>query len=140
MNKALRVKDDQLLYQFRFFIIDLCDQINIKWKSARLEGLIDTSLIVYRGGKLTRTEVIALQSSDLIMTNGFLSTTFDEEVAQIFIRKPESDQSTYCAVLFHITVPENLTSVIFAILNKENTLFSDEKEVRKDLKCRIKST
>lgn len=41
MNKALRVEDVELLYQFRFYIIDLCNQLDEEWQHAQREGLTE---------------------------------------------------------------------------------------------------
>lgn len=57
-----------------------------------------------------RTELDLLTTpGHLITTNRFLSTTRDVDVARLFVLTSATDDSTYCDVLFHITIPENLT-------------------------------
>jgi hypothetical protein len=129
VNKALRVEDVDLLYQFRFFIIDLCKQLKKGWLYAKSIGLTETSSILYRGGKLTIAELDVLQPGHLITTNGFLSTTRNIAVARSFASKLTTHDSNYYAVIFHITIPENLTSLIFADVDHKDTNFPDENEV-----------
>jgi hypothetical protein len=130
VNKALRVEDMELLFQFRFYIIDLCKQLKKGWLYAQSLGLTETTSIVYRGGKLAVNEINALQPGHLITTNGFLSTTRNINIAYLFASKPSSNDSNYHAVIFHITIPENLTSLIFAHVNHKDTNFPDENEVK----------
>jgi hypothetical protein len=130
VNKALRVEDVELLYQFRFFIIDLCKQLKKSWLHAQSIGLTEISSTVYRGGKLALTEFYTLTPGHLINTNGFLSTTRNIDVAGLFTRNLMIHDSNYRAVIFHITIPENLTSLVFADVNHKDTSFPDENEVR----------
>ena len=87
VNKALRVEDVELLYQFRFYIIDLCKQLKKGWLHAQSLGLTEISSIVYRGGRLSVTEFNQLTPGHLITTNGFLSTTRKIDVALMFTGK-----------------------------------------------------
>jgi hypothetical protein len=129
VNKALRVEDVELLYRFRFFIIDLCKQLKKGWLYAQSLGLTETTSIVYRGGKLAVVEVNTLQPGHLITTNGFLSTTRNIDVARFFASNLMNDDSNYYAVIFHITIPENLTSLVFTDVDHKDTNFPDENEV-----------
>ncbi len=134
MNKALRVEDVELLYQFRFFIIDLCKQLKKGWLHAQSIGLTEISSTVYRGGKLSFTEFDALIPGHLITTNGFLSTTRNIDVARLFAGNLMNHDSNYYGVIFHITIPENLTSLVFADVDHKDTNFPDENEVRLSFK------
>ncbi len=130
VNKALRVEDVELLYQFRFFIIDLCKQLKRGWLHAQSIGLTEIPSTVYRGGKISVAEFNTLIPDHLITTNGFLSTTRNIDVARLFTRNLLADDSNYRAVIFHITIPENLTSLVFADVDHKDTSFPDENEVR----------
>jgi hypothetical protein len=134
VNKALRVEDVELLYQFRFFIIDLCKQLKKHWLYAQSVGLTEITSTVHRGGKLAPAEFSLLKPGQLITTNGFLSTTRNIDVARVFIENSMTNDSNYYAVLFHITIPENLTSLVFADVDNTDTPFSAENEVGPFLK------
>jgi hypothetical protein len=129
LNKALRVEDVELLFQFRFFIIDLCKQLKKGWLYAQSIGLTEISSTVYRGGKLALAEFDTLIPGHLINTNGFLSTTRNIDVALLFIRNLMTHDSNYRPVIFHITIPENLSSLVFADVDHKDTSFPDENEV-----------
>jgi tetratricopeptide (TPR) repeat protein len=82
--KALRIKDIDLLYLFRFFIIDLHKQL----KTTSLVGTAsdENPIYVHRGSKLSTNEIHKLKENTghFISTNGFLSTSQNREVAIIF--------------------------------------------------------
>jgi hypothetical protein len=130
VNKALRVEDIELLYQFRFYIIDLCKQLKKGWLHAQSLGLTEMSSIVYRGGRLSIKEFNQLTPGHLITINGFLSTTRKIDVALVFTGKSMTNDSNYYAVIFHINIPENLTSLVFADVDHKDTPFPDENEVK----------
>ncbi len=134
VNKALRVEDVELLYQFRFYIIDLCKQLKKGWLHAQSLGLTEMSSIVYRGGRLSINEFNQLTPGHLITTNGFLSTTRKIDVALMFTGKSMINDNNYYAVIFHINIPENLTSLVFSDVVYTDTSFPAESEVRYFLK------
>ncbi|CAF1426629.1 unnamed protein product [Adineta steineri] len=85
INKALRTEDVEALYTFRFYLIDLCSQLVINHEMV-LECYESESLKLYRGIKHTKDEIERLKDSigHLILTNGFLSTTNDIKVAEMY--------------------------------------------------------
>jgi len=87
INKALRTEDIDLLYLFRFFIIDLSVQLKNTVSSYPPPDK-DTPFCIYlyRGLKLTIDELKKLEENigNLISTNGFLSTSRNRQVALFF--------------------------------------------------------
>ncbi|CAF1126891.1 unnamed protein product [Adineta steineri] len=82
INKALRTEDICAFYTFRYFIIDLCTQLEeAVGKTASCAKIFR----VYRGSRLSRDEVEQLQVGMLVTANGFLSSSRDLNVAQQFI-------------------------------------------------------
>jgi hypothetical protein len=61
INKALRTEDVDVLYQFRFYIIDLSEQLHIKF--LELKEKQKDILKLYRGSKLSYDEVANFQNS-----------------------------------------------------------------------------
>jgi hypothetical protein len=126
VNQALRITDVDQLYIFRFFISDLCEEI-----AKRHEQISEEDFwLLYRGVRLPLEQIEKLKQSEgkLISTNGFLSTSFSEEVALKFAlsRTDHTEES----VLFEIECDKE--SAIFAILDKESA-HPHEKEVLFDL-------
>jgi tetratricopeptide (TPR) repeat protein len=126
LNKALRTENIELLYSFRFFIIDLCNQLEIqrcKWKKKRVTKL-------YRGQRMPKEEFMRLQRSigTLISTNGFLSTSRDLTVSLTFAGQDLEDTDDRYSVLFIIYIDSSLTSFDFADVYDKSEIPS-EKEV-----------
>ncbi|CAF1193842.1 unnamed protein product [Didymodactylos carnosus] len=104
INKALRTEDAQALYTFRFYLVDLRAQL-----SENHQLILDyhDTLILYRGCKLTQDEIERLKDGigQLISTNGFLSTSENRDIAEI-----------YAGVgVTHTTFSSGLESAIFEI-------------------------
>ena len=79
VNKSLRSQNVYALYIFRYFIFDLCNDLELR-KYSDL-----TPISVYRGTILYRDEVEALQTGSLVSTNGFLSSSRYRDVALSFV-------------------------------------------------------
>ena len=87
INKALRTEDIDLLYLFRFFVIDLSMQLkNTVSSYSRSNESTSSTIYLYRGLKLSKDELRKLEESigNLISTNGFLSTSRNRQVALTF--------------------------------------------------------
>ncbi|CAF1266101.1 unnamed protein product [Didymodactylos carnosus] len=99
INRALRTEDIELLYKFRYFISDVCRYIEKKYVDAKEYEL---KLKLYRGVRMSKTEINRLQQNigKLISTNGFLSTSMEEDVALGFVGMDDSEQQR--SVLFEI--------------------------------------
>ncbi|CAF0868367.1 unnamed protein product [Adineta ricciae] len=90
INKALRTEDVNILYHFRFYIVDLCKQLELKFEDLKARG--KNLVKLYRGSCLSPAEVENFQKSigNLIATNGYLSTSYDRSVAYGFATKPNN--------------------------------------------------
>ncbi|CAM4904932.1 unnamed protein product [Rotaria socialis] len=111
VNKALRTEDVELLYLFRFFIVDLSSQLEHEWR--RLYSGKTEILALYRGQTMLTEEFDKLKKSVgiIISTNGFFSTTRDNQVALGFIVSHSNEQKR---VLFEIKVDCRLQTIVFA--------------------------
>ena len=125
VNKAFRTEDFELLYVFRFFIIDLCSQLEQEWRHVCTER--PEKFILYRGQRMFTEEFNKLTNSvgNVISTNGFFSTTRDIRVALEFLAPPADDQKT---ILFEIQVARLLRTVVFADID-EYSQMEGEQEV-----------
>lgn len=125
LNKAIRTEDIELLYSFRFYIIDLCDAL--KQESEKIKK---TSLLtVYRGQQISNEELEKLRKNvgTLISTNGFLSTSRSIKVALGFISQLRPiDNMQHC--LFEISADPAINGVIFADIEKYSKI-KEEQEV-----------
>ncbi|CAF1362808.1 unnamed protein product [Adineta steineri] len=111
LNKALRTEDIDLLFTFRFFIIDLCSAIEQENQLLKNRG----TLTLYQNIGKT------------ISTNGFLSTSRNINVSLVFI--PINSQSNdFTSVLFEIKANPLLKTVIFADVENKSRI-QDEEEV-----------
>ncbi len=92
LNKALRVRNIDILFLFRFFIRDLAEELKAnQWLSPGS---------VYRGQMLSKPELKTLKQSvgKLISINSFLSTTLYREVANTYI----GDMPDFEKIIFKI--------------------------------------
>ncbi|CAF3737989.1 unnamed protein product [Adineta steineri] len=125
LNKALRTEDIDLLFTFRFFIIDLCSAIEQENQLLKNRG----TLTLYRGTQIPREEFEKIKENigKTISTNGFLSTSRNINVSLVFI--PINSQSNdFTSVLFEIKANPLLKTVIFADVENKSRI-QDEEEV-----------
>jgi tetratricopeptide (TPR) repeat protein len=134
LNKALRTEDIEVLYTFRYFIIDL---------SASLKAANDDNTIkrVYRGGRISRDEVEHHRVGTVVANSGFLSTSHDVQVAKQYIGLDPITGKSPCRsrkdeihfVLFEINIDQDLSlNTVLADISGQS-FFPDEKEVLFDL-------
>ena len=123
LNKAFRTEDFELIYRFRFFIIDLCE--NLEHEHEKLKE--ESAMTLYRGQQMPSNEFEKLKKNigGLISTNGFFSTSRDLNIALVFAGATNEWNT---AVMFQIRADPSLESVIFADIDKLST-FEGEKEV-----------
>jgi hypothetical protein len=122
VNKALRTEDIDGLYLFRFYIIDLCKQL--QEESRKNIG----TMTIYRGQVMSNEELDRLKHSvdKLVSTNGFFSTTLRKTVAMKFLGKIKSDKDQQ--ILFEITADSSVKHVVFANI-EDLSLIKGEHEV-----------
>ncbi|UJR08021.1 hypothetical protein I4U23_012299 [Adineta vaga] len=111
LNRALRTEDIDLLYKFRYFIIDL--STNLFKENQLSKELNDSELKLFRGVKLSREEAQKLEDNvgKLISTNGYLSTSLVKEVASSFHDSLTEDETN---ILFEISC--DLETINFVIM------------------------
>lgn len=132
INKALRTEDVDVLYQFRFYIMDLSEQLEKKFQ--KLKETQKDILRLYRGLKLGKDEIEGVQQSigNLISTNGYLSTSSERSVAYGFATKP-AKRDNIVRALFEYQVDLNAVKKIVIADIREYSAFPEEAEVLVDI-------
>ena len=117
LNRALYTEDMEFLYSFRFFIIDLCFEIERKHENTKNQGY----LIVYRGQIMSIQEIEKFKQNIgcLISTNGFLSTTHDKNISLSLLKQHFPSKEN---VLFEIHVDLSHNTIIFADISSFSTM------------------
>ncbi|CAF3268740.1 unnamed protein product [Rotaria sp. Silwood2] len=117
VNQAFRTEDITLWYLFRFFIIDLCTQL----ENVHRKQNIQDYLTLYRGQARMPTQDLENIRSNIgscILTNGYLSTSKQINVARQFILDAENNDD-FKVVMFEINVnASQLKSVIFVDIDQ----------------------
>ncbi|CAF3121515.1 unnamed protein product [Rotaria socialis] len=129
LNKALRTEDIDLLYIFRFYIIDLYSQLELEHhKQFRINNNWD-KLIVYRGQLISKDEFKRMKENlgMRISINSFMSTSEDINVALAFIAGIQ-DSNNWYPILCEIVVDYKLKNAIFADISKLSVM-KHEKEI-----------
>ncbi|CAF1404610.1 unnamed protein product [Adineta ricciae] len=119
LNKALRVQNIDILFLFRFFIVDLQQQL-AKYRCT-------TPIRLYRGQKMCKDEVQMLRNSigQFVSFNSFLSTSIYSSVAHKFLMQTSGDGER---VLFQIDADPTISTKPFADITQRSH-FCNEKEV-----------
>jgi len=149
VNLAFRTEDITLWYIFRYYITDLCVQLE-KIHQEQEEKLGHRRLILYRGqSRISTKEFLDIKSriGGLVATTGFFSTSFDQEIAMRFMLDAKTCND-YQPVLFKIIVDTSIVkNIIFADIleyfssrNETNEIIEDEKEVLFDIGTVFKIT
>ncbi|CAM4750362.1 unnamed protein product [Rotaria magnacalcarata] len=112
LNRGLRTEDIDLLYSFRFFIIDLSTALENECRKLKQNDW----MTLYRGQRLSNTDFEELHANiGIIITfNGFLSTSRDINVALRFARQCATFGSDLKICLIEICVNPSLSSVVAA--------------------------
>ncbi|UJR12633.1 hypothetical protein I4U23_016808 [Adineta vaga] len=132
INKALRTEDVEQMYTYRYFIQDLYSSLAIRHKIFKE---FDEPVTVYRGLRLTQNEFNELTKNkqQLISMNGYLSTSFTREVAEMYAGEPASTSDKLSVLLeIECDVTKLGDRVIFADIASESN-FQDENEVLFDI-------
>ncbi|CAF3704779.1 unnamed protein product [Rotaria socialis] len=139
VNSALRTGNPLDQYTFRYFLVDMCEYLEMA--AAATRALYTTPFRVYRGAQLCRDEVEQLHIGTLVANNGFFSSSLHLDVAQQFIgidldtgmspSHGRSDIRQYS--LFKIEVDlAKFPDIIVADVSSESTV-PDENEIIFDL-------
>ena len=127
MNKAFRIDDIYFLYLLRFYIIDLCKQIQLVSENV---GSSSSIIQLYRGRPIRKQELQILKANvgKLVSPNGFFSTTKDYEVALLFSGE---DNARAKSTLFILTIDQTkiATGTILAADVEQFSNYPQEKEV-----------
>jgi tetratricopeptide (TPR) repeat protein len=117
LNYALCTKNIQLLYSFRFFIIDLCFEIEKQYEYIKNQG----NLIVYRAQILSNKEIEKLKKhiGCLISTNGFLLTSRNKNLTLEFFQQNFSINEN---VLFEINIDLSIETIILADISSFSSM------------------
>ncbi|CAF1270041.1 unnamed protein product [Didymodactylos carnosus] len=134
INKALRSEDIEVLYTFRFFIVDLCSNL-VEDHKIIVECEIQIPE-VYRGMQMAYNDIDNLKQNirHLVSANSFLSTSRNRNVAKKYagsgIIKCKRRGDLH-AVIFQIEIPADLKSIYSDISYASK--MKDEEEVLFDL-------
>ncbi|CAF0934451.1 unnamed protein product [Adineta steineri] len=123
LNKALRTEDIELLFNFRFFIIDLCSAIEQENQLLKNKG----TLTLYRGTQIPNEELEKIKENigKTISTNGFLSTSRNINVSLQFIHM-NAQSNDFTSVLFEIKANPLLKTVIFTDVGDRSRMKGEE--------------
>ncbi|CAF0934612.1 unnamed protein product [Adineta steineri] len=123
LNKALRTEDIELLFNFRFFIIDLCSALEQENQLLKNEG----TLTLYRGTQIPNEELEKIKENigKTISTNGFLSTSRNINVSLRFIHM-NAQSNDLTSVLFEIKANPLLKTVVFADVGDRSRIKGEE--------------
>ncbi|CAF0898740.1 unnamed protein product [Adineta steineri] len=123
LNKALRTEDIDLLFNFRFFIIDLCSVIEQENQLLKKKG----TLTLYRGTQIPNEELEKIKENigKTISTNGFLSTSRNIDVSLAFIHM-NAQSNDFTSVLFEIKANPLLKTVIFTDVGERSRIKGEE--------------
>ncbi|CAF3950934.1 unnamed protein product, partial [Adineta steineri] len=117
VNHAFRTEDITLWYAFRYYVVDLCQQM----EKIHQEQAIRSLLTVYRGQArmpISQFEHLKCNIGCLVSTNGFFSTSTHLDIARSFI-EGATDTNNSKAVLFEITLDgSNLQNTIFVDIDR----------------------
>lgn len=104
LNKALRVPNIDLLYLFRFFIVDLGKQLS--------KNQCSSPVHVYRAQAMSKEEISRLQKCEgaYISFNSFLSTSLERQAAIVFLNTFVQSQDLQ-RVLFEIDADPQLENI-----------------------------
>ncbi|CAF1200789.1 unnamed protein product [Rotaria sordida] len=132
INKALRTEDIDVLFQFRFYIIDLSEQLELKFQE--LKEKQKDILKLYRAIQLSQDELTNYQNSigNLISNNEYLSTSSQRSVAYDFLTKFTKQEGIVHA-LVEYSVNLNVVQKITIADVRQYSAFPEETEFVVDI-------
>ncbi|CAF4658745.1 unnamed protein product, partial [Rotaria sp. Silwood2] len=121
LNRALRTADFDILYSIRFFIIDLCFEIEKETKNINNQE----SLIVYHAQIMSIEEIEKLKKyiGCLISINSFLSTSRNKNLLLTIFQE---NFSTYINVLFEIHIDLSIETIILTDISSLSSISQDK--------------
>jgi tetratricopeptide (TPR) repeat protein len=127
LGEAFRSEDFERIFVFRSYIIDLHWELDKLFKTTETKHNV---LRLYRGKKLCTTVIQQLQDNitALISMNGFLSTTYNREIAQQIFAGAGQDRPDYESVLFEFCIDVTTTTRTYANISSASQ-YSSEEEV-----------
>ena len=130
LNNALRTNDVITLYQMRFLIKHIHEQLQ-QIQSFPTKVFPTRNIRLYRGVTLTDADFTSIQKNigGLLSINAFWSTSLKCNVAKVFaaLDRPESTHDRH-SVLFEMDVDTDITRIPFASI-EHISRFPDEEEV-----------
>lgn len=127
INKALQTEDIDIIFKFRFFIIDLYNELTDLHNKSKSENA--NILTVYRGQQVAADELedLKFNINNVVSLKPFLSTTTNKDVALIYAGNG-SERPQIESVLFEIIIDVNKSKKPFANISKISRM-ADEDEV-----------
>jgi hypothetical protein len=125
INRILRQKQLDVIYQYRKAIIDLINSIRRPLPSEDESK----SLVLYRGQQMTIFELEKMKNNvgELFSASSFLSTTLNCQLAEIFAGDGSNDDHCLVSVIFKIYLDTGQSMHPYAPINysaEEEVLFS----------------
>ena len=124
LNRALRTEDIDLLYSFRFFIIDLSNALENESKKVKNS----VGMTLYRGQGISNKELEELRANIgiLISFNGFISTSRNINVALGFACKCVINRNDFHKCLLEIHGDPSLKSFVAADIEQFSNMKGEE--------------
>jgi hypothetical protein len=115
LNQILREENPNSIIRLHYFIHELYSELNELYLSQRSERKFNKQQL-YRGKVLSSNQLLRLQKSEgtYVVTDSFVSTTTDEQVARIFAGYENCQRSNTLSVIFFMKfhVKENISKPI----------------------------
>ncbi len=129
LNSALRCRDFDMLFAFRFFISDLAHAIERQYEQFLRLSTERDPVKVFRGQYISNSELKLMLDNvhEFVSMNSFFSTSRQRQIALNFLQDRPLN-STYQRVLFEITIDPRLPIKAFADI-KEHSVYDSEDEV-----------
>lgn len=131
-NQACRTDDFDLLFNFRFFIHDLHQELKKTYCEQQLKRNPKQTIIVYRGTIMSKDEIQMLlahtNERKIIWFTTFVSTSLEKKVAENFVCKSLTNDQVSVLEEIHIDNKTDMSSVPFAFIS-ELSAMKDENEV-----------
>ncbi|CAF1097712.1 unnamed protein product [Adineta steineri] len=127
-NKAFRRQDFEVIFKYRFFLLDLFKEIHSLY--VQQYQTVQQHLTVYRGQMMWKIELMKIKQNvgHLISINTFFSTSISPIVAASFCGNGEYESEGIVSVMFEIELDASTPSRPFARIEKSSVI-GDEREV-----------